>query len=114
MAEPCSAPSLGDSGKNHDCPGLEGTRGKPSVSPSRLFLLPLLEKSCSNLGSRRNILSLEAFLGISILELQLVASQNKQSCDIEIKEERNIISSLCPHSSQCFIVSTFLFLQVFP
>lgn len=114
MVEPCSAPSPGDSGKNHDCPELEGTRGKPSVSPSRLFLLPLLEKSCSNLGSRRNILSLEAFLGISILELQLVASQNKQSCDIEIKEERNIISSLCPHFSQCFLVPTFLFLQVFP
>lgn len=37
-------------------------------------------------------LSLEAFLSISILELQLVASQNKQSCDIGIKAERHSIS----------------------
>lgn len=37
-------------------------------------------------------LSLEAFLSIAILELQLVASQNKQSCDMRIKGERNLIS----------------------
>lgn len=84
------------------------------VNPSRLFLFSSLEKNCSNLGSCRSILSLEAFLGISILELQLVASQNKQSCDIGIKEERSIISSLCPPSSLCFPASVSLFLKAFP
>lgn len=78
------------------------------------FSLQPLRRAVLTLFPQQQSLSSEAFLGITILELQLVASQNKQSCDIVLKAEWNNISSLCPPSSPCFPTSASLFLKALP
>lgn len=84
-------------GKNHYCLRLGGEEdGWEGQSTQECLPSP-----ASSSSPQKHSLSLEAFLSTSILELQLVASQNKQSCDIAIKRERNIIS-LCPRLSSVF------------